>query len=112
MSFKFENFRIWNQALDLSDEIDKIALAFPKHELYSLASQIKRAGDSIVLNIAEGSTLQTNKEFRRFLSMGNRSALEVVACLYIARRRKYIDIAAFENMYANTLVLPNKFRLL
>jgi four helix bundle protein len=33
--------------------------------MFSLASQIKRAGDSVVLNIAAGSTGQTKAEFAR-----------------------------------------------
>ena len=62
MSFKFEKLKVWNVALELTDEVDAIARSFPKHELFTLASQIKRAADSVVLNIAEGSTLQTDNE--------------------------------------------------
>src|SRR5687768_11003485 len=98
MSFKFEKLKVWNVALELCDDMDKIARSFPKNELFALSSQIKRAADSVVLNIAEGSTLQTDKEFTRFLVISNRSAMEVVACLYIAIRRKYIDKAQFDHL--------------
>jgi four helix bundle protein len=72
---------------------------FPKEELYSLSSQIKRAADSVVLNIAEGSTGQTIPEFKRFLKIALRSAIEVVACLFISKERKYIDEDAFKKYY-------------
>lgn len=112
MAFKFEQLRIWNIALELSDEIDKVALGFPKHELYSLGTQIKRAADSVVLNIAEGSTLQSNNEFKRFLIIANRSGLEVVACLYIAKRRNYITDERFNQLYQSYLSLVRQVQAL
>jgi four helix bundle protein len=66
MPFKFESLQIWQKAFDLEDEIHLLALCFPKIEMFSLASPIKRAADSVVLNIAEGSTGNTNPEFKRF----------------------------------------------
>jgi four helix bundle protein len=94
MAFKFENLKVWQVSLDLADEIDKLSLTFPKHELYSLANQIKRSADSVSLNIVEGSTGLSNTEFKRFLRTANRSALEVVGCLFwqkeeIISRMKY-----------------------
>ncbi len=84
MSFKFENLKIWQTALCLSGEVADMVKTFPKDELFILTSQIKRAADSILLNITEGSTLHTNAEFRRFLIIANRSGLEVIGCLYLA----------------------------
>lgn len=91
MSFKLEKLNIWQRALDLSALVHEVTLMFPKEELYILTSQIKRAADSVALNIAEGSTGQTNPEFRRFLGIALRSAIEVVACAQIAQRRKIIS---------------------
>ena len=83
--------KIWNLALELASEVSNIVKVFPKEELFILTSQIKRAADSVVLNIAEGSTLHTNAEFKRFLIIANRSALEVISCLYLAKQRKLFD---------------------
>lgn len=66
MGFKFEKLIVWQKAVDLSYEIHQLTKKFPKDELYILTTQIKRAADSVSLNIAEGSTGQTNPEFRRF----------------------------------------------
>jgi four helix bundle protein len=97
MGFKFEKLKIWQFALELDGEIsDK---GFPKDELFILIPQIKRAADSVALNIAEGSTLQSNTEFKRFLIIANRSALEVVACLYLSIQRKYINESIFDDKY-------------
>ena len=99
MAFKFENLKVWQLSLDLADDIDRLAQTFPKYELYSLSSQIKRAADSVSLNIVEGSTGLSNTEFKRFLHIANRSALEVVGCLFLAKRRKYILEDIFQKFY-------------
>lgn len=99
MGFKFENLKIWNLALELSGEVSVMVKQFPKDELFILTSQIKRAADSVVLNIAEGCTLQSNTEFKRFLVIANRSALEVIACFYLAKQRGFINNEIFKDKY-------------
>lgn len=99
MAFRFEELRVWQEALRLCNEIDTLTELFPKKELYSLSSQIKRASDSVVLNIAEGSTGQSVPEYRRFLKIALRSGIEVVACLFIAKTRKFITQEIFQKYY-------------
>jgi len=99
MAFKFEKLIVWQKSLDLSDEVNQLAKTFPKDELYVLSSQIKRAADSVSLNIAEGSTGQSNPEFARFLGIALRSNIEVVSCIYLAQRRGYITTGKFEKIY-------------
>jgi four helix bundle protein len=99
MAFKFENLKVWQRSIDLSGEIYELTESFPKKEMYVLTSQIQRASDSIALNIAEGSTGQTNPEFKRFLGIALRSAIEVVCCLHLGRRRKIIVEDRFEYFY-------------
>ncbi len=91
MSFKFEKLIVWQKAVDLSDQVNQLVKKFPKDEIYILTSQIKRAADSVSLNIAEGSTGQTNAQFSRYLGIAIASNIEVVACLHLAKRRGYID---------------------
>src|SRR5436190_14497520 len=113
MAFKFEKLNVWQRALDLSTLVHEITQKFPKEELYILTSQIKRAADSVALNIAEGSTGQSNPEFKRFLGIALRSAIEVVSCIYIAQRRGYIEKDKFEKIYKmceEILVMINSLR--
>lgn len=105
MAFKFEELKVWHLAADLSNEIDLLAKGFPVEERFSLASQMKRAADSVVLNIAEGSTGQTKPEFKRFLDIALRSAIEVVACLYLSNKRIYIDEQIYRKFYNEYEVL-------
>lgn len=113
MSFKFEKLIVWQKAVDLSDKVDALTKKFPKEEVYILTSQFKRAADSVSLNIAEGSTGQTNPEFGRFLGYALRSNIEVVGCLYLAKRRKYISEEEFKELYTlceEILVMINALR--
>jgi len=112
MAFKFENLKVWQLSLELTDEIDLLAHSFPKHELYSLSSQIRRAANSVSLNIVEGSTGLTNAEFRRFLVIANRSALEVVGCLYLAKRRTYLADEKFTALYNQVEILVKMIQAL
>jgi four helix bundle protein len=56
MAFKFESPGVWQVSLAFGEEINVIADEFPNKEMFNLCSQIRRAADSIGLNIAEGST--------------------------------------------------------
>lgn len=99
MAFRFENLKVFQSAAALSNKIDTLTEQFPKKEMFSLSAQIKRAADSVVLNIAEGSTGQSKPEFKRFLGIALRSGVEVVACLYLAFSRKYIKEEEYKNLY-------------
>lgn len=102
MGFKFEKLLVWQRAINLCTDIHNLTRKFPKEETYILTVQIKRAADSIALNIAEGSTGQTNAEFRQFLVYSIRPAIEVVSCLYIGKNRKIIDPEDFDRFYSET----------
>lgn len=107
MKFKFESLLIWQKAMDLGDNMDKLTELFPEKEIYNLSSQIRRASDSVVLNISEGSILQSGAEFRKFLGYSIRSIAEVVTCLHKAKRRNYISQKAFDGFYKDCFDLMN-----
>ena len=107
MSFKFENLIIWQKSMDLGEEMNLLAKRFPKEEIYNLSSQLRRASDSVALNISEGSILQSNAEYRKFLGYSIRSLAEVVTCLHKAIRREYLPKTNFEKHYKNCYHLMN-----
>jgi four helix bundle protein len=91
MSFKFEHLEVWRMSLDYFDSIYELAEKLPDSERFNLKSQISRAATSISLNIAEGSTGQSDAEQSRFLGMAIRSLIETVACQRLIARRNYIS---------------------
>ncbi len=107
MEFKFEKLLIWQKAMDFGESINKIAHTFPQDEIYNLSSQMRRAVDSIALNIAEGSIGQTNLEFKKFMGYSIRSLAEVVTCLHKAKRRDYITKEEFASHYEIAFNLMN-----
>lgn len=113
MPFKFEKLKIWQMSIDVSYEIHLLTRTFPKEELFILTAQIKRAADSISLNIAEGSTGQSNTEQKRFLGSSQRSALEVVSCLYLGRKRNLVSEEQFHfhyNILDKLVAMIQKFK--
>ena len=105
MAFKFENLEVWKKAIDLSFHVHELTRKFPKEELFILTTQIKRAVDSIALNIAEGSTGQSNAEFKKFLGYAIRSSAEVISCLYLAKKRSLINDEQFTSLYSETEII-------
>jgi S23 ribosomal protein. len=99
MAFKFEELRIWQKALELTLLVHNLTLKFPKEELFILTPQIKRACDSIALNIAESSTGQSDAEFNKFLGYSLRSAIEVVGCLHVGFKRNIKSKEDFDIIY-------------
>ena len=99
MSFKFEKLEVWHESMDLADDINRMTASLPKTEIFNLSSQIRRAADSVSLNIAEGSTATSNAEQARFINIAIRSCNEVVCCLYKCARRKYVDDNCFQLFY-------------
>ena len=105
--FKFEKLIIWQKAMDFGEDIDKLTMKFPGIEQYNLTDQIRRAVDSIALNISEGSIGQSSPEYKRFLGYSIRSLAEVVTCLHKAKRRNYILIEEFDKYYDFSFNLMN-----
>jgi four helix bundle protein len=50
----FEDLLVWQKAHLFVLAVYRITWMFPKHEIYGLTSQLRRAAVSIAANIAEG----------------------------------------------------------
>jgi four helix bundle protein len=92
MTYKFQKLEIYQLALDYVCLIYELAEKLPASENFNLKSQITRAGNSIALNIAEGSTSQSDAEQSRFLGIALRSFIETVACQDIIELRRYLTV--------------------
>jgi four helix bundle protein len=96
--FKFEELRVYQEALLLVDLTYKVTNKWPKDEIFGLISQFRRAAVSISLNIAEGSS-RTKKDFRHFLDMARGSCYECAGIILIARKRNYLTDQEFNELY-------------
>lgn len=98
MAFRFEGLEIFHAAVDFSARVYETVKKFPAEERFDLTSQARRAANSIVLNIAEGSGRGTKKDFSHFLDMAVGSTFETVACFFVARKQSYISQQELEEI--------------
>ena len=88
---KLKNYQeliVWQRAIDLVEDVYRSSRDFPREEIYSLTSQIRRAAVSIPSNIAEGQGRRTTSDFLRHLSIAYGSLSETQ--VLIAGRLKYV----------------------
>ena len=81
--YKFENLRVWRSARHFVKIVYKLQNRCPIIEKYGLLSQLRRAATSVPLNIAEGQSSNSDKEFIRYLRIARGSLYEVVTILYL-----------------------------
>ncbi|MDP9269031.1 MAG: four helix bundle protein [Acidobacteriota bacterium] len=91
MAQSYKELVAWQKAIDLVVAIYKLTEGFPKHELYGLTSQLRRAAVSVPSNIAEGQARYSKREFVHFLRNSLGSLAEIETQLVICERLKYID---------------------
>ena len=90
-SSSFQDLRVWQEAMKLAREIYRSTASFPKHELYGLSQQVRRAAVSVPSNIAEGKGHRSNKEFSHFLFHARGSLWELQTQLLIADELQYLS---------------------
>lgn len=76
---------VWQKAIELTICIYKLTRFFPKHKLYGLTSQMRRASVSVASNIAERRGRLNPAEFRQFLGVAQGSLYELETQLIVAR---------------------------
>lgn len=86
----YKQLIVWNVANKMVHLIYDLTMKFPREEIYSLTSQLRRAALSVIANIIEGHGRYNKNEFRHFLSIALGSLSEVEYYLEFALRRKYI----------------------
>jgi len=91
MSFRFRKFPVYEELRKFTKETYRLANKLPKQEQFGLASQLRRAGTSTLLNLAEGSMKKSDAELNRFLLISIGSISEIVAILDICLDQKYIN---------------------
>ena len=65
----YKKLKIWEKGFEIAIKTFDIAKTLPAEEKYGIASQMKRAGMSIPLNIAEGSGRKSEKEYSYYRSI-------------------------------------------
>ncbi|MEW5917478.1 MAG: four helix bundle protein [Gemmatimonadota bacterium] len=86
----YRNLLVWQRAMQLGAEINRVAGLMPPHERFEITRQMRTASFSIALNIAEGKGRSTRADFARFLAIARGSAMELSCCLDFVRTLRYV----------------------
>lgn len=81
---------VWQKGIALVTDVYRLTAGFPKHEIYGLTSQIRRAAVSIPANIAEGQGRCSRGEFRQFLGHARGSLYELETHALVAFNLSYL----------------------
>ncbi|NBS41088.1 four helix bundle protein [bacterium] len=64
MKMRYENLEVTELIFQYIDFVYELAGRFPKDEMFGLGSQLKRAVNSVLMNVAEGSAKKSWAGFR------------------------------------------------
>jgi four helix bundle protein len=81
----YERSSAWKACHDLVLALYRTTESWPRHELFGLTSQSRRAAYSAAANIAEGMAKQGTRELRRYLDISLGSLHELSYALRVAR---------------------------
>jgi four helix bundle protein len=108
----FRDLRVWQQGMDLVEEIYKVSNRFPVHEIYGLTAQIRRVAVSIPSNIAEGHSREHLKEYLNYLSVAQGSLAELQTQVEVAGRLKYLSLEQVSEINDLAVSLSRQIRAL
>ena len=94
----YKKFLVWEKSHQLTLDVYRITISFPKDETFGLISQMKRSSSSIPTNIAEGCGRNSEKDFCRFLYIAFGSANELEYQLLLSTDLKFIDIESGQKL--------------
>src|SRR3954470_14539581 len=87
----FEDIEIWKKAHRFVLDTYRFTEAFPKHELFGLTSQLRRAAVSVPANFAEGFKKVSRADKLRFYNISQGSLEECRYYLILSRDLGYGD---------------------
>ena len=94
----YKKYLVWQKSHQLTLEIYRLTRSFPKEEMFSLTSQMKRSSSSIPTNIAEGCGRSSDKDFCRFLYISYGSANELEYQIILSIDLQFINSEDGENL--------------
>ncbi len=113
---RFEELVVWQKSHQLTLRVYKLTAVFPKHELYGLASQMRRAAVSVPANIAECFKKRGRPDKARMMNVAQGSLEELRYYFILARDLEYLptdgrwddleEVARLLGAYTSSLLTP------
>jgi four helix bundle protein len=89
----YRDLLAWQVSFELARLVYELTESFPKHEVFGLAAQMRRAAVSIPSNLAEGAGRGGKKDFAHFVTMARASLNELETQLLLAQALGYCELA-------------------
>lgn len=87
----YRDLLAWQVSIELAEAAYSLASQLPRHELYGLVSQIRRAAVSVSANIAEGHGREHLGDYLHHLSIALGSVAEPETLLVLSHRLYHPD---------------------
>lgn len=89
---------VWEKSMNFVKDVYQVTETFPKHEVYGLVSQMRRAAVSVPSNVAEGAARKGIKEFKQSLNIAQGSISELDTQIELALMLHYINTENHERL--------------
>lgn len=110
MAFRFEQLEIWHDANGYAHLIYDITKKFPRAESFSLVDQLRRAGNSVPTNTAEGSGSSSNRDFINYLNIAIKSVYETVSLAFRAEQEGFVNDSVRMRLYDTAEILIKRIQ--
>ncbi len=89
MITRAQDMEVFKLSHSLALEIYRLTEKFPPEEKFSLSAQMRRSAYS--MNIVEGASRSSTKEYKQFVSIARGSASEIVYQLLLSKDLGYLN---------------------
>jgi len=94
----FKKLKVWQKSHTLAVAVYECTRAFPKEEVYGLASQMRRAAVSIGATLSEGCGRDSANEYLHFLQIAKGSASELENYFLLCQAIGFLSDAETERL--------------
>lgn len=94
----YKDLKVWEKSHLFTLRVYEVTKSFPKDEIYSLTSQLRRAASLIPANIAEGCGKNTQLDFANFLNIALGSSNESEYYLILSKDLKYLKKEEYDEL--------------
>jgi four helix bundle protein len=95
----FESMPVWQEAMEIAEEVFRLSEALPRKEDYGLTSQLRRSALSISANLAEGFGRKHLKDKVNFYYHARGSLLETKSHLIYGKNVGYFDSSNIKGIF-------------